>query len=162
SADSGYEVLLDVDPVASMCVLGHVRRRGDVLDPVSKPARHCPPLARLWNTRRVTQFLQLADLADNFGLLLAHDVAAVGTTVVAYTHGYPAVPVAVASQIDTRGATWRSGGLVAGHQVRAYAAGAMDRASWRSFVTYSARHSSGTLRKRPTVTVSTAPVETRR
>jgi hypothetical protein len=95
-ADSRYEVFLDVDPVASVCVLGHMRRRGDVLDPVSEPARHCPPLARLWNTRRVTQFLQLANLADNFGLLPAHDVATVGTAIVAHTHGYSAVPVAVA------------------------------------------------------------------
>src|SRR2546425_2491874 len=133
STDSGCEVLLDVDPVARMGVLGYVRRRGDVLDPVSEPARYCPPLARPWNTSRVMQFLQLADLADNFGLLPAHDVATVGTTIVAHTHGYPAVPVAVASQIDTRGTAWRSGGLVTGHQVRAYAAGVMDRrldAAW--------------------------------
>lgn len=46
--------------------------------------------------------------------------------------------------------------------VNAYAAGAMDWASRRSLATYSARHSGGTLRKRPTVTVSIAPIETRR
>ena len=46
-AEAGDQVIVHVDPVAEVGVLGDVRRRGDVLDPVGQPPADRPPLPAL-------------------------------------------------------------------------------------------------------------------
>src|SRR5947207_5696521 len=94
------QVLVHVDSVSEVGVLGDVRRRGDVLDPVGEPLADRPPLGDLAHAALVAVSLQSPDLRRDLASALATNMAAVGSAVVPDADRNPTVPVPVVALVD--------------------------------------------------------------
>src|SRR5450432_4003162 len=97
SPEPGNNVLPDVDAIPGVRVLRYVRRGRDIGDPVIKPAGHGPALAGRPGRAALPRSLEGTDFERYFGPAGSPHMAAVGPSVVAYTHRDPAVPALLVS-----------------------------------------------------------------